>query len=45
MPMAEGLVLNFERTYVGRLPGGTFRQHFFPIEIWNSFFEFLAGYP
>ena len=46
MPMAEGLVLYFERTYVGRvLPGGTFQQPIFPIEMWNCHFEVLAGFP
>ena len=46
MPLAEGLVLYFERTYVGRiLPGGTFQQPIFPIEMWNCHFEVLAGFP
>ena len=46
MPMAEGLVLYFERTYVGRvLPGGTFQQLIFPIEMWHCHFEVLAGFP
>ena len=46
MPMAEGLVLYFERTYIGRvLPGGTFQQPIFLIEMWNCHFEVLAGFP
>ena len=46
MPMAEGLVLYFERTYIGRvLLGGTFQQPIFPIEMWNCHFEVLAGFP
>ena len=46
MPMAVGLVLYFERTYVGRvLPGGTFQQPIFPIKMWNCHFEVLAGFP
>ena len=46
MPMAEGLVLYFERTYIGRfLPGGTFQQPIFPIQMWNCHFEVLAGLP
>ena len=45
MPMAEGLVLYFGRTYVGRiLPGGTFQQPLFPVEMWDSHFEVLTGY-
>ena len=36
MPAAQGLVLYFERTYIGRtLPGGTFLDPLFPIEFWK----------
>ena len=46
MPITEGLVLYFERTYVGRvLPGGTFQHPIFPIEMWNCHFEVLAEFP
>ena len=46
MPVTEGLVLYFERTYIGRtLPGGSFQQPIFPIAMWNYHLEALAGYP
>ena len=45
MPVTEGLVLYFERTYIGRtLPGGAFQQLIFPITMWNYHLEALAGY-
>ena len=46
MPVTEGLVLYFERTYIGRtLPGGAFQQPIFSIAMWNYHLEALAGYP
>ena len=46
MPAAQGLVLYFERTYIGRtLPGGTFRDPLFPIEFWNHHLEVPQGFP
>ena len=41
MPMAKGLVLYFELTYVGRiLPGGAFRQLFFLLKYGIVFSNF-----
>ena len=45
MPAAEGLVLYFERTYIGRFfPSGTFQQPLFPIPMWNYHHEVLVGF-
>ena len=42
MSMAEGLVIYFERTYIGRfLHGGTFQQPIFSIQMLNC--HFLAS--
>ena len=46
MPAAQGLVLYFERTYIGRiLPGGTQQEPIFPIEMWNHHHEVPQGIP
>ena len=46
MPAAEGLVLYFERNYIGRfLPGGTFQQPLFPVPMWNYHHGAMEGFP
>ena len=46
MPQATGLVLYFEKTYVGRkLPGGTYQDPLFPIEMWNYHYDTAFGLP
>ena len=46
MPQATGLVLYFENTYIGRtLPGGTYEEALFPIEMWNYHFDTPFGLP
>ena len=45
-PAADGLMEYFERTYVGRiLPGGTYQQPLFPVEMWNHHFDTAFGLP
>ena len=46
MPHATGLVLYFEKTYIGRaLPGSTYQKALFPIEMWNYHFDTPFGLP
>ena len=46
MPQATGLVLYFEKTYVGRkLPGGIYQDPLFPIEMWNYHYDTAFGLP
>ena len=46
MPAAQGLILYFERTYIGRrLPGGFYQEPIFPIEMWNHHHEVPQGIP
>ena len=45
-PQATGLILYFEKTYIGRtLPGGTYQEALFPIEMWNHHFDTPFGLP
>ena len=42
----QGLVLYFERTYIGRtLPGGFHQEPLFPIQMWNQHHEVTQGIP
>ena len=44
MPQATGLVLYFEKTYVGRkFPGGGYEDPLFPIEMWNYHYDTEFG--
>ena len=45
MPQATGLVLYFEKTYVGhKLPGGTYQDPLFQIEMWHYHYDTAFGF-
>ena len=45
MPKAQGLILYFEQTYIGRTLDGIYHEPIFPIEMWNQHQEVIQGIP